>query len=286
MSSLQYKMIQMKAKLGQWISIWFLILTVATVTAQEKSEIFELAGHEVSLSGEFDGFEVKTDVKKISGGLEIATITLKHETGTPPPKFSLNWKLPSSNVAGYWSTRAFTDKTIGPSWGPSSIGSMLAKEAPVITLFGHDDTNRLSFSASEALNTTILSTGVKEEDGMIYNEIIFFSEPHKALKEYKVQVRFDARPLPYSKVLDEVAHWWASFDSYKPAKVPEVARLPVYSSWYSYHQNVSMAELLSECKLAKKWASSPLSSMTAGRHWIVAGVMHTQVIGSQNEFLK
>ena len=169
-----------------------------------------------------------------------------------PPQFSLNWSLPSSDVAGYWSSGSFNDKTIGPSWGPSSTKSMLAKEAPVIALFGHDDTNRLNFAASEALNTVILSSGIMEEDGMIYNKMTFFSEKQSSLNSYEVKVRFDTRPQPYSKALAEVADWWASFDFLKPVKVPEVARKPVYSSWYSYHQNVTMNALLEECKLAKK----------------------------------
>ncbi|SNY94853.1 glycoside hydrolase family 36 protein [Flagellimonas pacifica] len=222
-----------------------------TLWAQENQTI-EVAQQQVQLVGDLSSFESEISAEKISEGLEIITIRLLQEKATTPPKFSLKWKMPSSNVAGFWSSGAFNDKTIGPSWGPSSVRSMLAKQAPVVTLFGHDDINQLTYAVSEALNTVVLSAGIREEDGFVYNQILFFSEKHSPLKNYEVKIRFDTRPKQYSTALGEVADWWASFDFLKPVPVPEVARRPVYSSWYSYHQNVSMNDLLAECKLAKK----------------------------------
>ncbi len=245
-------MMYMELKIKKRNLVWFLLLFGGILSAQTTGQMFELAGYPVQLTGDLGGFETEISIERPHQGVEIATISLKHPQGAPPPGFSLKWSLPSSDIAGYWSSGSFNDKTIGPSWGPSSIRSMLAKEAPVIALFGHDDTNRLNFSASEALNTVVLSTGIREEDGMVYNEMSFFSEKHRALTAYEVKVRFDTRPRPYSQALAEVSDWWASFELYRPAGVPEVARRPVYSSWYSYHQNVTMEDLLAECRLAKK----------------------------------
>ncbi len=180
------------SKKNNVILLFFLV--AGTLFAQKKEQNFELAGQQVQLTGEFGDFETETSIEKLSGGLEILTISLTHQKGATPPEFSLKWKLPSSNIAGYWSSAAFNDKTIGPSWAPSSVRSMLAKQAPVITLFGHDDSNRLTFAATEALNTVVLSSGVKEEDGLVYNEITFFSEKHQSVTDYEVKIRFDTRP--------------------------------------------------------------------------------------------
>ena len=168
---------------------------------------------------------------------------------------------------------------------------MLAKQAPVITLFGHDDSNRLTFSASEALNTTILSSGVMEEDGMVYNKVTFFSEKYRPLKKYEVKIRFDTRPQLYSKALNEVADWWASFEQYKPSIVPDVARKPVYSSWYSYHQQVTMKELLAECKLAKKMGFESIivddgwQTMDSNRGYAYTGDWEPERIPEMKEFV-
>ncbi|WP_411032122.1 glycoside hydrolase family 36 protein [Spongiimicrobium sp. 3-5] len=274
------------------INTLLLFLVLNTVSSQEQSKIFELAGQNVTLSGEFGVFNTQIAIKKLGEGLEIATITLTHPLGAPPPTFSLKWQLPSSDIAGYWSSGSFVNKTIGPDWGPSKIRSMLAREAPVISLFGHDDTNRLNFSTSEVLNTVVLSTGIKEEDGMLYNEMIFFSEKHSAIKTYEVQVRFDTRKIPFPNAVADVADWWASFDLYTPSPVPEVARKPVYSSWYSYHQNVSMDALVAECVLAKKMGFESIivddgwQTMDSNRGYAYTGDWEPERIPQMKEFVQ
>lgn len=228
-----------------------LILSSADVWAQ-SIQSFELAGHTIQIEGEIGDFQIEITNHKVSEGLEIATLSLSHPSGGVPPQLALKWKLPSNNIAGYWSSASFTKKTINPDWWPSRVKSMLAREAPMMTLFGHNDINRSTFAVSDALNTVETSVGVREEDGMIYNQILLFSEVHKEITSYEIQLRIDDREIPYSKAIQEVAEWWASFEAYKPLQVPEVARLPVYSTWYSYHQNVSSEALLEECRLAKK----------------------------------
>lgn len=273
------------------LAIVFYIIGQGFAFAQQNENNFELASHKVQLKGDFGKFTKAIEIQKINPGLEIVTITLNHSEGAPPPEFSMQWALPSSDIAGYWSTGSFNDKTIGPSWGPSAVHSMLAKQAPVITLFGHDDTNRLTFSASESLNTTILSSGVMEEDGMVYNKVTFFSEKHRALKNYVVKIRFDTRPQLFSKALNEVANWWASFEMYRPSIVPEVARKPVYSSWYSYHQNVTMNDLLTECKLAKKMGFESIivddgwQTMDSNRGYAYTGDWEPERIPEMKEFV-
>ncbi len=272
-------------------AIFLLVFTNASLFAQQSNTLFNLAGHEVQLKGDFGEFDTTLEIEKGVQGLETVTITLNHTEGAPPPEFSLNWALPSSDIAGYWSTGSFNDKTIGPSWGPSAVRSMLAKQAPVITLFGHDDTNRFTFAASEALNTTILSSGVMEEDGMVYNKVTFFSEKYRSLTKYEVKVRFDTRPQLYSKALDDVAEWWASFELFKPSIVPEVARKPVYSSWYSYHQKVTMSELLKECRLAKKMGFESIivddgwQTLDSSRGYAYTGDWEPERIPEMKEFV-
>lgn len=218
--------------------------------AQDVSS-FEIANQVVSVSGDLSGFDLDVQVSRVEDGLEIATIKITHETGDVPPQLSLKWQMPSTNVAGYWSTSAYMNKTIKPDWWPSKVTSMLARQAPVITLYGHQDENRTTFAVSDPENTIVSSTSVREEDGLLYNEVTLFSEVHKKLKTYEVQLRMDSRSVLYSESLDDVATWWASFDEYEPLFVPDVARLPVYSTWYSYHQNVSADSIIEECKIAK-----------------------------------
>ena len=65
-------------------------------------------------------------------------------------------------------------------------------------------------------------------------------------------LRLDARQIPYHQALAEVASWWAQQPGYEPTPTPDVARDPVYSTWYNFHQNLDAAVLLDELRQAKQ----------------------------------
>lgn len=220
--------------------------------AQSESVEYTLAGYSIGIEEDLGEFSLDWETEKHEEGLEIATIKLRSDKPGVPPKITLRWNLPSSNIAGQWSTSGFLNKNIRADWAPSKVKSMLAREAPIICLFGHDDTNRLNFSVSDAINTVVLTTAVREEDGEVHNQIVLFSEKHRELDYYEIKIRFDTRPINYAKSINEVAEWWAGFSEYTPSFVPEDARLPMYSTWYSYHQSVTRKELVAESKLAKE----------------------------------
>lgn len=221
------------------------------VSAQEAGT-FRLAGHEVQVEGELGPFSLATEVTQVEEGVEVARLTLRAPSPATPPQLTLSWSLPAHDVYGQWTTAARFDKSLGPDWGMTSVSSMFARHAPVMTLFGSDDGNRLTFAASDALNTVITRAGVREENARVYGAIDFFTERHRPVSEVSVEVRFDRRPVLYSDALAGVADWWAAQDGYAPAPVPDLARLPMYSTWYSYHQSVDAESLLREVEIGKE----------------------------------
>jgi len=212
---------------------------------------FRLAGHEVEVEGDLSGWDLSVEVERRGPGVEIAHLRLGRAEAAEPPRVTLRWSLPSSDVVGQWSTRAYFNKTVNPDWGPSRVDSKLAQQAPVLTLFGSDDGNRLTWAASDALNAVSLAASVREEDARIHGSMRFFGGRHRPVDEVSFAVRSDARPVSYSSALAEVAAWWAKLPGMEPAPVPAPARDPVYSTWYSYHQNVSADAVLSEVEVAK-----------------------------------
>lgn len=235
----------------KFLLILFISHFTISAVAQETSINFKMGHQEIVLEYKSDNAEIIYELNEEQTGVVIATITLQNEMEFSPKELNLKWALPSNNIAGYWSSHAYLDKTITPDWGPAKVKSMVIRESPVICLFGHNDLNRQTFAVSEVLNTVVTSTSIKEENGMIINEIKLFTEKHRDLKTYQFQFRIDTRAIEFSKAIKDVADWWATFDLYKPSLVPESAKLPIYSSWYSYHQNVSKDALLEECRLAK-----------------------------------
>ena len=57
--------------------------------------------------------------------------------------------------------------------------------------------------------------------------------------------------MPYGECIDAVVKWWNGF-GIKYCRVPKAAFDPVYSTWYSYHQNVTTAAMLKELEAASK----------------------------------
>jgi alpha-galactosidase len=212
----------------------------------------KVAGLDVDVIGDVKTWKVGLTSRTLEPGLDVITVNVSNATAERPPAFSLKWAVPSHDVAGQWTPGRGLDKGIKPDWARSRLEpSMFAKNAPVIAFFGADNHNVMTFGVSDALNTLSNGAGVREEDGLIYNEVGFFTEPHARLTTYTAQIRIDRRRVPYYTALGDLSRWWASLPGFAPAAVPPDARLPVYSTWYNYHQSVDPKVLLAELTIAR-----------------------------------
>jgi alpha-galactosidase len=221
--------------------------------AEERRTTYQAGGYDIVAEGDLKGFTLELTPTPVADRLEVVAIRLTSPVPQPPPRFTLKWSLPSHDVVGQWATGRQMNKTIRPDWSGGRLqASMFAREAPVSCLFGSNDGNVLTFAVSDALDTVLIGSGIREEDGLIYNDITFFSEPHPGLTQYAAELRMDRRAVPYWTALRDVGEWWARQPGYEPARVPEPARQPVYSTWYSYHQSVDAAVLLKEVAVAKR----------------------------------
>ncbi|QCX02396.1 alpha-galactosidase [Aggregatimonas sangjinii] len=163
---------------------------------------------------------------------------------------TLRFKLPGTNVKGIWKPTADFSKRIQADWELNHMESRISIDAPVISLFGNKDENILTFSCSNAINTVEMNARLREEDNCFYCHITFFSETEQAIDYFKVQLRLDYRNIHFSKCLRDTASWWEGFPQLKPAFVPAIAKKALYSTWYQFHQNLNLEELLEECRLA------------------------------------
>lgn len=227
-------------------------LLLALALAVEAARVHQAAGYDVEVIGDLQGFTLDLSVDAVEDQVALLKLRLHRASAAPPPRFTLKWAQPSHDVAGQWTTGRHLAKTLRPDWATSRFtASMFAREAPVSCLFGSADQNVLTFAVSDALNTVLTGSGIREEDGSISNEVIFFTEKHEPLAAYDAVVRIDRRPVKYWTALRDVGQWWAGQPGYTPAAVPEPARRPVYSTWYNFHQSVDSATLLRELAVAR-----------------------------------
>ncbi|MBN2047639.1 MAG: alpha-galactosidase [Anaerolineaceae bacterium] len=207
--------------------------------------------YQIDLFTEASPFTYQSEVKMLPSGREQITLRMSAETAARPPQIELRWSVPQIDIHNKWHPAAGHDRSIRPDWAREGFDCKSSRNAPVYCLLREDWENRLTFALSDALNHTWLGAGVSEERGEIECLARLFTATTAPMREYEVMLVLDERAKPYYSVLEDIANWWAGLDGYAPGAVPEHARLPMYSTWYSFHQALDPAAVEAQCALAK-----------------------------------
>lgn len=194
-----------------------------------------------------------------SGGLTELRLTLRAEEKSVPPVVRVAFDIPDIGVQSRWIPSLGLDRRISADWSANSISpSRAAAGAPVYALIGYGGENRLTVAVSDALNPIEIKAGLSEETARIKIEIRFFTGTMAAIDRYEAVIRLDARSIDYARALSQVSSWWASLPGYAPAHVPDDARLPMYSAWYSFHQQLEPQAVVRQCHLARELGCSAI----------------------------
>ena len=198
------------------------------------------------------GAKLWIDSEKEANGVQHFTVHAKLSEKAVPEKFSVEFEIPHIDCYSVWSPYLSHRRHIGPSWAPSTTYANIASSMPVQSVLSIGGNNRLTLAISDAMTPTAIKTGVCEENGRIIVTFTFFTETTTAIEEYSATVRIDTRDIPFYDAVYDVVSWWENECGYTPLNVPEHAKLPMNSLWYSYHQNLDAESILKEARLAKE----------------------------------
>ena len=206
------------------------------------------------------GFTVSCDVPVTidltaseKNGVSLFTFSLgwDPETLADATSVTVSWQRPMLDHMYCWTPSRGLSRKVLPDWAGEE-SSMVSKSAPVSCIFDGRSRAQYVWALDECQKLVFCKNGVIEENG----EMLFaFRLP---LKQYtaasctKVTLRADERGLSFAEALGDVVRWWEKDCGMTPASVPDTAKAPVYSFWYSFHQNVIAAEVEKECRRAKK----------------------------------
>jgi len=182
-------------------------------------------------------------------GVEYLDVKVTAEKPTRPNTITLFWEHKTINCHQRTSAE-WQYKVCG--MGRPKTQASAAKNAPVWSMFDYAGNNRLTLAVADAINTCELGGQHAEETACLTFRIKLLMDPVPPLTEYTTTIRFDTREQKYWDATSAVSDWWAAMPEYKPADVPEHAKLPVYSTWYSYHLDITPEGIEKECVLAKK----------------------------------
>lgn len=218
-------------------------MIVSTIEKEIDSLIFNINEKNGSAN-----LELITD----EGALQVFRFEYQNHDGSFPEPLSLQWRIPAAKVKGMWKPTADFSKRIEADWELENHESRISIDAPVISLFGNHDENVLCFACSNAINRVEMAAKYREEDNHFYCQIIFFTESKYPIKDFSADIRIDQRKIHFSQALKETSEWWEGYENLKSASVPVIAKKPLYSTWYQFHQNLNEDLLFKECRIAKE----------------------------------
>ncbi|MEL6832990.1 MAG: glycoside hydrolase family 36 protein [Bacteroidota bacterium] len=197
-----------------------------------------------------DGWKIETSVLEKEEANFKYRFTLTNDTPAMLKPLRLVWKLPAIGLRGVWKSNSLYNKRFQYDWELEHLQSRVSTDAPVVCAYDHFDQNLITFACSEVVELVEMNALLREEDNHLYCELNLFKEWKWGVDHYTFDLHVDLRKHQFSRALQEVGEWWAGRPDLKPAQVPNLARVPLYSTWYNYHQNLSEEELIKEARLA------------------------------------
>ena len=206
--------------------------------------------YDIKISGGNDGAKYDLVQTKKDGIITIdVTITLPQSE--VPKRTKFDWQIATIESFGVWGPLINDKRSLTPCWAMRKTTSRLAFGMPILEIFSKKDTNHWCFASSDTSTPMSIAVGAHEEGAVIDVRVELFTTLTAPLKEYKATWRIDTRPVPFYDAIYGVSNWWEKDLGLKPAHVPDAAKMPMDSLWYSFHQVLDVEGIVEECRLAK-----------------------------------
>jgi len=167
------------------------------------------------------------------------------------PVLTLQWSMPLRDIQYEWYPRCGENRSLRVDWyGPEK--SRISSGAPVFCFYNAAGHSRFTMALSDVLTEIDNSLGVREENGELFCKIEIPLDRTGMTHEYSVVLYRDYDDITFAEALRRVSLWWEKDCSLTPMPVPDTARLPLYSAWYSFHQATYAPEIEAECEMAAR----------------------------------
>ena len=178
------------------------------------------------------------------GGIELYRI---------PGPGNYTWIEPLKKVAGTWYPMGGRDHSFRQWWFPNTQESVFEAGAPIMAIYDFDGKNIITATLSDSVKRTKISTAVddlNQRDEVIF-KVEIVDDGNFQQKDHEIILRVDRRPVEYYDAVMEAGDWMRTFLP-KIIPVPDDAKMPLYSSWYNFHQEPEQTLLTEELKVASE----------------------------------
>ncbi|MBQ8114041.1 MAG: alpha-galactosidase [Kiritimatiellae bacterium] len=204
---------------------------------------------------ERNGWKVDFRREKDASGVEYAVVEMTRGEPDYPAAFNLSFNVPKLDTVAAW--RPWSECSgFGMYWDPANLPGAgetdFRRWMPLYACYSSGGRNRMTFAASESSEPLVIKAGIREEDNRLYFSFHFYDSKVARRSRLVARLRIDARDLFWSDAVREAAEWMTSVSGRTPAPTPAAAFAPLYSTWYSFHQDVHQHEIERECAIASK----------------------------------
>ncbi len=165
------------------------------------------------------------------------------------PQLEISWALPLCDIEYEWFPSCGKNRALRIDWNPP-VKTRISSGAPVFCFYNTTGYSRLTVALSDVLSEIFWSLGVHEEDGTLKCAVripLNTADPNCC---YSTVLYRDTSNVRFAEALQKVSHWWETDCGLTPMPVPNDAYLPLYSAWYSFHQNTIAHKIEQECMRA------------------------------------
>ena len=157
---------------------------------------------------------------------------------------SVRLEVDLADAAGYWQPAGRSHRLLPPDWAGSTVTS-LVRSAPVGALYDASGRVLLGWAAGEAVSELEVTYGVSEERKSFLVQV----RPTRPLAA-DLTIVLDGSRAALVDTLGRLCTWMSEQCTAEPLVPPPVTRRPVYSTWYTFSQDVNAELVSSEASLA------------------------------------
>lgn len=165
-----------------------------------------------------------------------------------PERITVEFNIPYVDAYSLWNSRCGLVRNVMPDWKPEHqvSKSRLASGAPIQSVISQAGNNVFTLSVTDAKTPIEISTATEDVNKSCLCRIVFFTIPIGRISEYRTQIIIDKRKIPFNEAIEAAVERVRLGEQY----VPAAARMPMYSTWYNFHQDITDDVLIAECKRA------------------------------------
>ncbi len=207
-------------------------------------------------------YEITEAVNK-QATCQTIKFTYKSEMEQEGRQIDLAFSFPMLDICGRWFPTCGAQRNVIADWFYPTE-SMTSISAPIVCFYNGRSENRCTIALSETKQRVLMQYGVHEEDGTMLCRIRIALPKGLFLDGYEITIWKNDSLEPYWETISAVRQWWETDLGLVPMEVPAIGREPMYSFWYSQHQDITAESVEKESQLA---ADMGFSSVIVDDGW-------------------